>query len=185
MSYYHEQLEGWSEFVGFYGQMVEQAKEGDCFVEIGIWKGRSTIAMAEFIRESGKRINFVAVDHFLGSEEHQKDMPTLDLYSDFSRHVELSNTGNYITLALGHSVEVAKSLLTETVNFIYLDASHDYDNVKADLNAWYPKLVSGGVFAGHDWGGYWPGVTKAVTEFAEQNSLIIIDQGSTWRINKP
>lgn len=184
MTYYHEQLQGWSEFIGFYKHMIEHSKDGSRFVEIGIWKGRSTIAMAEFIKESGKEIQFIAVDHFLGSEEHQgEDLSTL--YSDFIRHAALSGVGKYIDLMVSTSLGAAAKLLDEGFDFIYLDASHDYENVVADLNAWYPKVVSGGVFAGHDWGGNWPGVTRAVNEFAESRFLDIIDQGSTWRINKP
>lgn len=69
-------------------------------------------------------------------------------------------------------------------DFIYLDADHSYEAVKRDLQAWYPKLISGGVIAGHDYlmDGNWTGdygifgdfgVTKAVKEFAKEKNLII------------
>ena len=36
-------------------------------------------------------------------------------------------------------------------DFIYIDAGHQYANVKRDLNLWWPKLKPGGLFAGHDY----------------------------------
>ena len=55
-------------------------------------------------------------------------------------------------------------------DFIYIDANHSYDAVKKDLENWFPKLRSGGVFAGHDYcekTGF--GVIQAVDEFRANN----------------
>ncbi len=57
---------------------------------------------------------------------------------------------------------------------IFLDGNHSYEGVKNDLNAWWPKLKSGGLFCGDDYhhasnsdeGRY--GVIQAVEEFAEK-----------------
>ena len=37
-------------------------------------------------------------------------------------------------------------------DWIYIDAMHDYENVIADLNAWWPKRRPGGFFTGDDYG---------------------------------
>jgi len=80
-------------------------------------------------------------------------------------------------------------------DFIYIDAGHAYEQVKVDLLMWYPKLKSGGLFAGHDYrpdgryntGPY--GVKKAVDEFAKKNNVEIelTDEGNatTWYFLKP
>lgn len=39
-------------------------------------------------------------------------------------------------------------------DFVYLDASHSYEDVKAELPFWWKKLRSGGVMAGHDYCNY-------------------------------
>jgi hypothetical protein len=53
-------------------------------------------------------------------------------------------------------------------DWMYVDASHFYDDVKRDLAAFFPKLKPGGHIAGDDYGrrGIWDhGVTRAVDEF--------------------
>jgi len=47
-------------------------------------------------------------------------------------------------------VLASKLFPEEFFDFIYLDARHNYEGIKEDLHAWYPKLKQGGLFAGHD-----------------------------------
>jgi hypothetical protein len=49
------------------------------------------------------------------------------------------------------SVDAAKKFEDNALDFVYIDARHDYRSVTADLNAWYPKVKVGGVIAGHDY----------------------------------
>jgi len=49
------------------------------------------------------------------------------------------------------SENAAKLFDNESFDFIYLDANHKYEFIKADMNLWFPKLRKGGVFAGHDY----------------------------------
>lgn len=71
------------------------------------------------------------------------------------------------------SVEASKLFQDNSLDFVYLDAAHDYENIKKDLEAWYPKVKKGGIFAGHDYLDSEPtaanasefGVKTAVDEF--------------------
>lgn len=59
-------------------------------------------------------------------------------------------------------------------DWAYIDASHYYDDVKNDLECWFPKLKRGGYFSGDDYGrrGFWDhGVTRAVDEFVRNNAV--------------
>eukprot|EP00741_Cyanophora_paradoxa_P010724 tig00020538_g10366.t1 len=69
------------------------------------------------------------------------------------------------------SLKAASKYPDSHFDFIYLDARHDYEGIRDDIVAWYPKLRSGGILAGHDWldghfMGTQYGVRRAVGEFA-------------------
>ena len=37
-----------------------------------------------------------------------------------------------------------------SLELVFIDAAHDYNNVCLDINAWLPKLKYNGILAGHD-----------------------------------
>ena len=63
-----------------------------------------------------------------------------------------------------------------SVDFIHIDGAHDYDNVRQDLEAWYPKMTRGALFSGHDYHTVWPdfGVVRAVRDFADARDVPVI-----------
>ncbi len=72
---------------------------------------------------------------------------------------------------VGRSVEVLSQIPDASLDFVYLDAMHDYDNVKKDIEAWLPKIKKGGWIGGHDFVSRarkelpeFPGVVQAVNE---------------------
>eukprot|EP01041_Mallomonas_annulata_P014868 gene14868-31561_t len=75
----------------------------------------------------------------------------------------MSKYGDRVKLLRMTSVEGSVLFADNSLDFIYIDAAHDYFNVMSDMRAWWPKLVNGGVFAGHDLQ-YRP-VQFAVSEF--------------------
>lgn len=49
------------------------------------------------------------------------------------------------------SVNASARFENESLDFVYIDARHDYRSVNSDLNAWWPKIKLGGIIAGHDY----------------------------------
>jgi cephalosporin hydroxylase len=67
----------------------------------------------------------------------------------------------------GMSVAMAEQVPDESLGLVYLDACHTYECVTADLEAWLPKLVKGGIMAGHDFLAKEYGVQEAVKDFTK------------------
>lgn len=90
------------------------------------------------------------------------------------------------TLVKALSADAARGVPDGSLDFVYIDAAHDYENVKIDLNAWAPKVKVGGIIAGDDFYDFPSGkggVMRAVTEFTShyQYDLKLTD----WDINNP
>lgn len=80
--------------------------------------------------------------------------------------------GERSVILRGLSVEMSRQLEDDSLGFVNVDCDHSYEGVKADIQAYWPKLKVGGVMAFHDYeivNMY--GVKKAVEEFAKLNGL--------------
>ena len=49
------------------------------------------------------------------------------------------------------SMEVARSIPNETLDFVYIDAAHDFKNIAMDICEWSKKVRPGGIVYGHDY----------------------------------
>jgi len=163
--------EDWFSFPNLYRSMVEQFPDGSKFVEVGSWKGRSAAFMGVEIHNSGKNIKFDCIDTWQGSSEHwdpnnSQYMPELAkdpswLYYTFLQNISpVSHIINPIRMS---SLESVTQYEDESLDFVFIDASHDYEDVKDDIINWLPKVKSGGVLAGHDYG-IFQSVNDAVNE---------------------
>jgi predicted O-methyltransferase YrrM len=58
--------------------------------------------------------------------------------------------------------------LDVAVDLVYVDASHEAEDVAKDLRAYWDVVRAGGVLFGDDYAPAWPGVVKAVDAFAAE-----------------
>ncbi|MCF7223770.1 class I SAM-dependent methyltransferase [Marilutibacter chinensis] len=58
-----------------------------------------------------------------------------------------------------------------SIDVVYIDGDHSYEQVKNDILLYQPKLQPGGYLCGHDYSESWPGVVRAVDEFAAERNL--------------
>ena len=78
-----------------------------------------------------------------------------------------------------------KYIPDESIDYVYIDAAHDYESVKQDLHLWWSKVKKGGVFAGHDYKEpLQPGVEQAVNEFIQREGLELNVMGVDWWVIK-
>jgi cephalosporin hydroxylase len=161
---YFKQIDGWfgRHEQQFYEHQVAIAASPARFVEVGSWMGRSSTCMAEAIRNSGKQIDFWCVDTWRGSEEHQQFGVVREdaLFQNFLTNI--APFRDFIQPLRMSSLEAATTFDSESLDFVFLDAAHDFANVVADIEAWLPKVRPTGVIAGHDYLSCWPGVVQAV-----------------------
>lgn len=180
--FYHNIGEDWFTYPELYKQAVHDTAEG-IFVEIGSWKGRSAAFLGVEIFNSGKPIKLYCVDTWKGSSEHQ-DMDCIKNDSLFEEFItNTKQLESVITPIRMPSLEAASQFEDNSIDFVFLDASHEYEDIKADIDAWYPKVKPGGLFAGHDYPA-WAGVVKAVDEFANEYNKLIHVSEYCWTTSK-
>ena len=130
-------------------------------VEIGSWKGRSTIWLGHGSRD-GHGLKIHAVDPHAGVIDRDNANGTSSTFEDFQRNIRSAGVDDLIAPHVDFSDSVARSF-PRPVELIFIDGLHDYQSVKSDFEAWFPLVIEGGVMAFHDTTGQ-SGARKLVTE---------------------
>jgi len=186
MEHFYKNIHGWSDGIDIlYQRMVASVPAPTMmfdgkgfspvtprqyhFVEVGAWKGRSAAFMAVEIINSGKNIKFDCVDTWEGSDWESSQTEDVDLKSGTLYEAFINAMkpveGSYNAIRLP-SVSASELYEDESLDFVFIDADHSYENVKADIAAWKPKIRPGGYIAGHDFNPAVPeaGLCRAVYE---------------------
>lgn len=159
-------------------------------IEVGSWKGHSANLMAHTCKRLGLDCKIICVDTWLGSVEHYTNarwLPLLHLAHGrpalWERFVgntlRGSNHDCIYPLALppatASAVLAAKDVKAD---LIYIDASHEYEDVLADLRRFFALLEPAGLMFGDDF--LYRPLARAVREFAEQVGAGVARKGNKW-----
>ena len=175
---------GYARFLEFYRDVVNNAEDGAVFVEVGSFLGQSAAGMGALIKSSGKLISFDAIDRFeisdLSDAPHAKVIADHggDFLSAFKHNLEQAQVADVVNCVRASSIEAAKIYKDRSISFIMIDASHAYQDVVDDINAWYPKLKLGGIMSGDDLD--WHEVKQAVEDCCTNYKT----SSSTWWFRK-
>lgn len=155
-------IEGWlSEPEGeLLYSLAKQVPAGQAIVEIGSWKGRSTIWLAKGA-QSGQRNKVYSIDPHCGSEAHVSEGEE-NTYQELLTNLAKAKVEEIVIPLVAVSDEVAKSW-RGNVGLLWIDASHRYEDVKRDLLSWKPHLASDAIVAFHDCDQ--PGPARVVNEY--------------------
>ncbi|MCF8199651.1 MAG: class I SAM-dependent methyltransferase [Sulfuritalea sp.] len=166
-------------------------------IEVGVWKGASTIFMAEQLRAAGLESSVLAVDTFLGSITHltrPESRASLaprhgwpQLYYLFLANVIRRKLENYI-VPFPQTSDTAFQLMQQMglrPQLVHIDAAHDYESVARDLANYYSLLAPGGALVGDDFTTHWPEVVWAATEFAKRHQLNLQQLSGKFLLQKP
>ena len=115
-----------------------------------------------------------------------------DLEKCFEQARKSADKLGKVQLITASSVDASQIFLDDFFDLVYIDASHFYEQVCEDLQAWWPKVKVGGVFSGHDYVeksrfGDEFGVMQAVNEFVAEYGLTLHttqDKWTSWLVSK-
>jgi hypothetical protein len=196
-------LQGWHSYHPIFAELVEKVRP-QVMIEVGSWKGASALHLldcADATHGLPARSIFgphlYCVDTWLGSPEiwgnsnlaaaNPRRHGYPQVYYQFLANVVAHGRQTRITPVVATSRLGASALRQANVaaELIYIDASHDYLDVKFDLQFYWPLLAPGGVMFGDDYTSF-PGVRVAVEEFARELKLEaeVVDD-IFWVIEKP
>lgn len=185
-----QDLQGWNSNNPVFVDLILKALP-KTIIEVGTWKGGSAIHMGNICksyRVDTEPAKIYCIDTWLGAAEFWTGelarTPERNLllkngypqiYYQFLSNVVHNGLQDYITpIPVPSSIGI-KILKAQGVkaDLIYIDGSHEYDDVYADLNTYSELLNPGGVMFGDDYYSF-ADVGRAVNDFvATQKAMDI------------
>jgi MMP 1-O-methyltransferase len=118
-------------------ELARSCRGDGVIVEIGSWKGKSTVCLGLGSR-AGNSVPVYAVDPHA---DHR--------FGDFKTNVERAGIAELVRPVASLS-QAAADVFEEPIELLFVDGSHEYDLVLEDFEKWVPKVVDGGWVAFHD-----------------------------------
>jgi predicted O-methyltransferase YrrM len=190
---FDEQVQGWN---GNHPSLSRLARTpgSKVVVDVGVWKGQSTINLAKSLKEAEIDGCIIAVDTFLGSPEHwdrkqhffERKFGLPNLYDIFMSNVYNAGLADFIVPLPQTSVTAALVLqrLGIKASLVHIDAAHEYAEVLRDAQEYWKILESGGYLIGDDYHVTWTGVVRAAGEFSAQVVRPLQIDDIKWIIQK-
>lgn len=132
-------------------------------VEIGSYMGRSTVSLAYACRGANRHI--YAIDTFDGNDSDFSDRCFFD---EFLENITKRGLAETVTPIQCLSSEAAKNW-SRPIHLLFIDGSHEYDDVLQDYNNFFPHIVEGGIVALHDVVYTWEGPLRAWETVVKHN----------------
>ncbi len=166
-----------------FGELLEALNLKGFGVEIGVNKGNH----AQVIVDTTPLSKIYLVDCWECTEENNSYGDQKAQEDVYSFVLNRFKGNNRVEILKKYSVDAANTFPDKHFDFVYIDANHDYEFVKQDIEAWYPKVKIGGIFSGHDYSKNRSkaGVVKAVDEFCKEfdkKLYLSTDRCPSWYI---
>lgn len=132
-------------------------------VEIGSWKGKSTIMLAGGTKVA-KRDSLFAIDPHIGGLDQDKYGHTnVNTEIEFRHNIMNAGVGDCVNTLVEKSTDAVRDW-HRPVRLLFIDGDHSFDAVKDDFILWTPHVVDGGIIAFHDTFA-WDGPKRIIEEF--------------------
>ena len=186
-------IAGWHSDSAVFERLIMEVRP-KLIIEVGTWLGASAITMARAAEKYGLDCKILCVDTWLGALEFwgnkndaerylrlrlENGYPTV--YKQFMANVIHEGLQRHIIPFPQTSVIAARWLSARGVaaDMVYIDASHDYEDVLADIESYSGIVRPGGVMFGDDFGGI-RGVTDAVHEWCHKHDKTAAPHAEKW-----
>lgn len=83
-------------------------------------------------------------------ETYKEYEPKFDNLRNYTMVLKRFKKDKRVEIIKAYSRDGSKEIEDGSLDFVYIDANHDYKYVYEDMDCWYPKVRKGGVLAGHD-----------------------------------
>jgi predicted O-methyltransferase YrrM len=168
-------VQGWNSTMPTFERLIRH-KKPQTIIEVGTWLGASAIHMGKICKAIGIETKIYCIDTWLGAQEfwtRDSAKPDWDLrqrngypqvYFDFLANVVQAGLQETIIPIPNTSLIGARILQSMGIfaDLIYIDASHDYEDVVADIAAYSPLAKNGAIMFGDDIN--WQSVKDAVDQ---------------------
>ena len=114
-------------------------------VEIGSWKGKSTIWLAlGSMKVRGEKVYAIDPHKPLAEEGYMEDTE-----AEFRKNIREARVDSQVVPMVMSSEEAAKDW-NKPIRLLWIDGDHRYQEVKRDFLLWEPHVIDGGIIAMHD-----------------------------------
>ena len=149
--------------------------------ELGVRRGD----FSKSILQDNTNVKLVLVDLWKGSPEHGILDVEGERYSEMESNyfITLQNINPYkerVTIIRKLTTEAAKEIKDESLDFIFIDATHTYNALTNDILSWKNKVKSDGMICGHDYHPFFDngGMIRGVQEAFGSNYTV--DNYTCW-----
>lgn len=150
------------------------------FCEVGVYLGENSLNVIQTLNVKKAYLIDMYEEHTTNYNETSLLIPQSFQDNAFKNaEKNLKSFENKITWILKYSNDAIEEL-PDNIDFIYIDANHEYKHVKNDIETYWRKVSENGILAGHDLFGTYNGVINAVHEFAMKNRLHIHSNLYDW-----
>jgi predicted O-methyltransferase YrrM len=147
----------------FLGLLAACVPAEGTIVEIGSFKGRSTVMLAKVASYYGFE-PIVAIDpHNSPILLDRQANPEASSYRDFLSSIDAAGIANHVESHVAYSTEMARSW-NRPIRLLWIDGDHSYEGAKKDFDGFFPHVVSLGVVAVHDALNAFPGPIRVFVE---------------------
>jgi Methyltransferase domain len=147
----------------FLGLLAACIPAPGAIVEIGSFKGRSTVMLAKVASHYGLG-PIISIDphtHILSTGPDSSTLPTT--YEDFLSSLRTRDVESHVEVHRAFSDDVSRTW-DRQIRFLWIDGDHSYEGAKADFDGFIPFVAPMGVVALHDALNNFPGPVRVFVE---------------------